>query len=116
MIVGYAGVFVTFAIMISIVIGLMSRLIKGAALLLGTNVYATGNDAIKAVQSQLSESLTYQGGRSKPKLEGDALQKQIAGDQKKAADKQTELLKEISQKLDQQNKNNNTNNNNGSST
>ena len=34
MIVGYAGVFVTFAIMISIVIGLMSRLIKGAALFL----------------------------------------------------------------------------------
>ncbi len=34
MIVGFAGVFVTFAIMISIVIGLMSRLIKGAALFL----------------------------------------------------------------------------------
>ena len=34
MIVGYAGVFVTFAIMISIVVGLMSRLIKGAALFL----------------------------------------------------------------------------------
>ena len=34
MIVGYAGVFVTFAIMISIVIGLMSRLIKGAVLFL----------------------------------------------------------------------------------
>ena len=59
--------------------------------------------SIKTIQSQFGETLTFKGSPFKPKKEGDALQRQIAGDQKKQADKQTELLKEISKKLDIQN-------------
>ena len=59
--------------------------------------------SIETIKKEFGESLTYKGGPFKPKKEGDALQRQIAGDQKKQADKQTELLKEISKKLDKQN-------------
>lgn len=71
---------------------------------LSSNFEGLGMDkSIKTIQSQFGEALTFKGGPFKPKKEGDALQRQIAGDQKKQADKQTELLKEISKKLDKQN-------------
>lgn len=58
---------------------------------------------INTIKTQFGEALSFKGGPFKPKKEGDALQRQIAGEQKKSSDKQTELLKEISKKLDKQN-------------
>lgn len=58
---------------------------------------------IKAVQTQLGESLTYKGGPLKPKKEGDALQRQIASEQKKQADTQTKILQDIKKELSKQN-------------
>ena len=58
---------------------------------------------IKGITGQAGETLTYKGGVFKPRKEGDALQRQIAGEQKKSSDEQTKLLREIAKKLDQSN-------------
>ena len=58
---------------------------------------------IKAITGQLGESLTFKGGPFKPKREGDALQRQIASEQKKQADTQTKILQDIKKELSKQN-------------
>ena len=57
---------------------------------------------IKAITGQLGESLTFKGGPFKPRREGDALQRQIAGEQRKQSEAQTKVLQDIKKELEKQ--------------
>lgn len=71
---------------------------------LGGGLSTLGVDkTISAIKKEMGESLTYKGGPFKPSKEGDALQRQIASEQKKQADTQTEILKDIKKELSKQN-------------